>query len=131
MLNSSNASTARTPDPGIGCNAVVITAPPLINIFTRAFLCLPKRATPSKRHQISRTSACFSTAITLIFCSTITTKTMLLSNITDHLQTGISKKASLIHHRGAPLAQLARAFGWSGRAGLQGGCHFVVSAGGF
>ncbi|MAI37682.1 MAG: hypothetical protein CL599_08970 [Alteromonas sp.] len=41
------------------------------------------------------------------------------------------RKSSLIHHRGAPLAQLARAFGWFGRAGLQGGCDFVVSAGGF
>ncbi|OZC00270.1 hypothetical protein BBP29_12780 [Alteromonas macleodii] len=59
-----------------------------------------------------------------------TPKTVLLTHITDHLQTGISKKASLIHHRGAPLAQLARAFGWFVRAGLQGRCHFVVSAGG-
>ena len=30
-----------------------------------------------------------------------------------------------------PSCQLARAFGWFGRAGLQGGCHFVWSAGGF
>lgn len=48
-----------------------------------------------------------------------TPKTTIPITITDHLQEGIPKKASLIHHRGAPLAQLARAFGWSGRAGFK------------
>lgn len=60
-----------------------------------------------------------------------TPKTVLLTHITDHLQTGISKKASLIHHRGAPLAQLARAFGWSGRAGFKVDARFELSRVGF
>ena len=37
----------------------------------------------------------------------------------------------LIHHRGAPIAQLARAFGWFGRAGFRVGATIELSRVGF